>query len=212
MSDGFRILAVCQGNIHRSALAATLMQTWAQWYLPAGVAAHVHVGSAGLGAPDGAPMERPVLQIATALGADGSAHRARSISDIDIREADLVLTASRRQRDDVVQRVPSALRTTFTVREAGRIAALLDVTGDPGVARMHAAVADLALHRSAPADGSDDDIADPQGRDDEAFREMTRVEVPALARLAVLLFGMPRADFTAYLAAVHDRDLLEGAP
>jgi protein-tyrosine phosphatase len=212
MSDVFRILTVCQGNVHRSALAASLLQTWAGWYLPSDVASRVRVGSAGLGAPEGAPMQGAVLQIAAALGADGSDHRARRISDDLIGDADLVLTASRRQRDDVVQRVPAALRTTFTVREAGRIAALLDVTGDPGIARMQAVVSDLALHRSAPADSSDDDIADPQGRDDDAFREMARTEVPALARLAVLLFGMPRADYAEYLTAVQQRDLLEGAP
>lgn len=209
MSDEFRILAVCQGNIHRSALADVLLRTWAQWYLPSEVASHVLVGSAGLGAPVGERMQAPVVRIASALGADGSTHRARQIEDDLIRDADLILAASRRQRDDVVQRVPGALRSTFTMREAGRISRAIDLKGAPTVDRMRVAVDALALHRKPPLEADDDDIADPQGGDDEAFRQMVRAEVPALAHLAVALFGMPRAELDAYVTAVELTDLLE---
>lgn len=210
MNDGdFTILTVCQGNIHRSALAAALLRTWADWYLPAGLADHVVVGSAGMGAPVGQPMRGPVLQIAAALGADGSSHRARQISDDLIRDADLVLTATRRQRDEVLQRVPAALRTTFTIREAGRIAAGLDAHPAQNTSELRRTVSDLALHRGQDADAPDgDDITDPEGGDDDTFRVMAREEVPPLAHLGAVLLRMPRPDLDAYVSAVTEGDLL----
>ena len=33
MSDGFSVVTLCTGNVHRSALAAALLRQWAQWYL-----------------------------------------------------------------------------------------------------------------------------------------------------------------------------------
>ncbi len=48
--------------------------------------------------------------IAHALGADGTAHRARQLTDELIADADLVLAASHRHRDDLLKRVPSAMR------------------------------------------------------------------------------------------------------
>src|SRR6478609_5948740 len=120
---GFSILTVCTGNIHRSPLAAALLGTWAGWYLPPSLAPHVGVRSAGFAAPVGAPMGSHVQTVARALGADGSAHTASQITDGLIAGSNLVLVASRRQRDEVLARVPSALRMTFTMREAGRIAA-----------------------------------------------------------------------------------------
>lgn len=213
MQDGgFTILAVCQGNIHRSALAAALLRTWADWYLPTEISQRVVVSSAGLGAPEGRPMQQPVLGIAAALGADGSSHRARQISDHLIEEADLVLTASRRQRDQVINRVPGALRRAFTIPEAGRIASQLTRPAVPGsIATLREAVAALAAHRERAVDGKDDDIIDPQGRSDEdAFRQMTRQEVPPLTLLGALLFGMPPADLDAYASAVDELVFLSG--
>lgn len=208
MVDGsFTILVVCQGNIHRSALAAALLQTWTGWYLPADVATHVLISSAGLGAPEGAPMEAPVRDIAASLGADGSTHRARQIDDGLVAAADLVLTASRRQRDDVLRRVPGALRGAFTIREAGRIAA--DLGSQPSltpasIETLHRSVGELSSRRTAAVDEGEDDITDPQGRGAEAFRRMAREEVPALARVGAFLFGMPRPDLEAYIAAADD--------
>jgi len=215
-SDGdFTVLVVCTGNMNRSALGHVLLDTWSDWYLPADTARHVSITSAGLRAPEGSIMGRRSLVIATALGADGSAHRARQIDEAAIRNADLVLVASARQRHDVLGLVPGALRSTFTIREAGRIAALLDGSAAPTtVEEMRARVAALAENRSmAPPTGDDDDIVDPQGRDDDAYRLMARQEVPALTAIAGLLFGMPKAEAAAYAEAVEaSRFGLDGDP
>ena len=66
----FRILVICTGNIHRSPLAAALLETWAAWYLPAGLAAEIRVRSAGLAAAAGSPMSERVQRIAGEFGAE----------------------------------------------------------------------------------------------------------------------------------------------
>lgn len=203
--SGFTVLAVCTGNVHRSPLAAVMLQRWASWYLPADVATHVVVGSAGTRPPVGAPIGTLPRLIAESLGGDPTAHRARRLTDDLIAGADLVLAASHTHRDDLLTRVPSAMRRTFTFREAGRTAELLGTRPAPGgVADLRRTVADLAANRVPPRRSGDDDVIDPQGLQDDAYFQMAREQVPALAALASTLFGMPRADLEAYRAAASD--------
>jgi protein-tyrosine phosphatase len=202
--DSFTVLAVCTGNLNRSALAAALLRTWAHWYLPAGLAAQVSVGSAGLAAPVGSHMRTRTRVIAATLGADASSHRAVQTTEAIIRDADLVLVAEAAQREKVLGLVPGGLKHTFTVREAGAIAAELPEAPAPtSVAELRARVAQLGANRSL-ATGTPSDIVDPQGKDDDAYRAMAREEVPALARLAAVLFGMPAREVAAYDDAVTD--------
>lgn len=208
---GFRILTVCTGNVNRSALAEALLRTWSDWYLPAELAAGVHIGSAGLGAPVGDNMRPRVRVIAQALGVEDTDHSARQITDDDLREADLILTASRKQLEAVIQRDPASLRHTFTIREAGRIAAAMEARDAPNSVRdMIAFVQELAARRGeyAAHDSGADDVHDPEGQQDEAFLRMAREEVPALAFIGSQLFGMPRADREAYLDSAQNGDLL----
>ncbi|WP_175525165.1 hypothetical protein [Microbacterium sp. cf046] len=201
----FSILTVCTGNIHRSPLAASLLETWAGWYLPAELSSHVDVRSAGLAAPVGSPMGRRVRAMAEALGADGSNHAARQIDDELIASSSLVLVASRRHRDEVLSRVPSALRVTFTMREAGRIAAGIVADHRPLVVRdLVETVAAMANRRGDHVDPATDDVIDPQGLGDDAYLQMAGEEVVPLAHLAALLLGMPRPDLDAYIAAAQD--------
>src|SRR6478735_9298684 len=204
MSDRFSVVTLCTGNVHRSALAAALLRQWAQWYLPPELAESVSVASAGFAAPVGTPMGDRVLAIVSALGADGSTHRAAQVEDSLLAEADLVLVASRRQLEKVLSRVPSAVRRTFTIREAGRIAEGLEAAPPTSVRDLRRVVERLADSR-APADSEGaDDIIDPQGLGDAAYLQMMREEVDPLARLGALLFGMPRADLAAYVAAAEN--------
>jgi protein-tyrosine phosphatase len=198
LADDFVVLAVCAGNLHRSALAEALLRVWAKWYLPPTLAERVRTESAGVIAPVGEPMGARVQQIAAALGADGSQHSARLLGDAQLREADLVLTASRRLRDTVLQREPSAVRRTFTIREAGRIAETLAPARATTVYDLRDAVGRLADRRSV----GDDDITDPEGRGDEAYAALVAQEVPALVRLAAMLYGMPSGDVDRYIKVV----------
>ena len=212
MDGKFSILTVCTGNIHRSPLAAALLRTWGGWYLPAPLSSELTVHSAGFAAPVGAPMGAHVQVVAALLGADGSAHSATQITDELIAASDLVLVASRRQRDEVLARVPSALRMTFTMREAGRISAGLTDAAPPRSTReLGHAVAVMADHRGDHLDPAADDVIDPQGRDLDAYAQMAREEVVALAHLAHTLFGMPQADVRAYVVAAEDEAALLAA-
>jgi protein-tyrosine phosphatase len=204
-TDPFTVLVVCTGNVNRSALAAVLLETWSSWYLPSSTTGTVRVTSAGLRAPVGSRMGSRARLIAAALGADGTAHRAAQISEDVVRSADLVLVSSARQRESVLGLVPGALHSTFTIREAGRIAAALPEMPTPSTTgEMRERVSMLAQNRVVDAaDDGLDDIVDPQGKDDDAYRLMARQEVPPLASIAVLLFGMPAAEVTAYGEAVE---------
>lgn len=200
----FNVLTVCIGNIHRSTFAAAMLRTWADWYLPPEVARDVRISSAGLGAPVGAPMGRRVRMLAARFGADDLEHRAVALTDEMIEGAHLVLTATRQQRDDVLERVPSALPVTFTIREAGRIAQSLPVLSPPGEARqLRAVVAALGDRRMRTRPG-DDDIVDPHGRADVVHVRMVQQELTALVHLGQAMLGMPEADAAAYLAAADD--------
>jgi protein-tyrosine phosphatase len=174
---------------------------WTQWYLGDEVSSLVLVQSAGTNAVVGAPMGEFTQQIARALGADGSKHRARALTDDVAANADLVLTATVRQRDQVVARVPSALRRAFTIREAARAAQAAAIPPVPQTVddlRRH--VSELARHRSRGAD----DIADPEGQSDDVFLQMAGEEVSALAHLGRSLLAMPQAEEAEYAQAAGD--------
>ncbi|WP_430647053.1 hypothetical protein [Agromyces sp. GXS1127] len=205
-SDEFRVLAVCTGNLNRSALAAALLRRWADWYLPADVAARVVVTSAGLAAPVGQPMRSRTRVIAERLGAEGRTHRATQVDEATIRAADLVLGADVAHRDGVLGMVPSMLRSAYTIREAGGIAAALGPAAPPAsIDELRARAAAFAERRALGLD-ADGDITDPQGRGDDAYRAMAREEVPPLASLAATLFGMPRAEVVAVVDAARAPD------
>ena len=206
----FRILTVCTGNVHRSPLAAAMLDRWASWYLPASVAAEVSVSSAGTRAAVGVPMGTYPRAIAEALGGTGEGHRATQLTDEDIAQADLVLAASRTQRDIVLARVPSALRRTFTFREAGRTAELVEPVPAADVGDLRRTVALLTDRRRGATDPDDDDVIDPHGLGVDGYARMAAEQVPALAALAVTLFGMPRGDLEAYREAASDPALLTG--
>lgn len=200
MNDAFTVLTVCTGNVHRSALADELFTTWAGWYLPPALREQVVVGSAGTRAPVGEPMGIMTRRVAEALGVPGNGHRARFLTDGLIERADLVLAASRSHRDEIIQRVPRAMRRTFTIREAGRIASLLPAARPAYVAELRSVVAAMAERRTdaAALDLADDDVVDPQGKGRVGMDAMVREEVPALVSLARVLWGMPRGDADAY--------------
>ncbi|WP_165307950.1 hypothetical protein [Agromyces binzhouensis] len=200
------MLVVCTGNINRSALAEALLRTWADWYLPTDAAPRVVVTSAGLAAPAGQPMRRRTRAIVERLGADGGSHRAVQIDEAAIRAADLVLTADVAHRNGVLGLVPSKLRSTFTIREAGGIAARLGPAAPPtSVEELRARTVAFADRRALGA-SADGDITDPQGRDDDAYRDMAREEVPPLASIAATLFGMPGPEVEAIVATVTAAD------
>lgn len=82
-----------------------------------GLAEAIPVGSAGTWTPGGEPVWEPAGQEARQRGWDPTGFRSRRLDPVLVREADLILAATRALRDEVVALAPAALRRTFTWRE-----------------------------------------------------------------------------------------------
>lgn len=145
----FEILVVCTANICRSPATARALR---MHLATQGVAADVvTASSAGVHALPGSPM-CPVSaeQIGIYLEAlepdPAGDHESRLLTGDIAAQADLILTADRTHRRDLLAMLPGARAKTFTVRQAGRLAAW--VAGPAGtlpVASLQAAGGELDL-------------------------------------------------------------------
>lgn len=162
MTAPFSVLVVCIGNVCRSPLAQHLLAARLD---PARFA----VASAGTRGLVGEPMEATAHAELRRLGGDADGFVARRLTPDLAREADLVLTATRGVRGDVVAASPAALKRTFTLREL----ALLVTSAEVGAATSPAdLVARAASWRGSVAAGLDDelDVPDPIGRPADVHR------------------------------------------
>jgi protein-tyrosine phosphatase len=189
------VLVVCTGNICRSPIAERVLQAALDAATPAG-APQVRVVSAGTGALAGHSMESQAARAVLRGGGDPAGHVARQITAAHVRDAGLVLTATREHRSAVVRLVPAAVRRTFTLREAGRIAAArtAEVQGDDPAERLASLVDVLARARGALAvrEAEQDDVVDPF-RTDAATWELAESQLlPAVRALARALSPDPR--------------------
>ncbi len=188
-SGPFRLLCVCEGNICRSPVAALLLQ--------AALGPDVEVASAGTHALVGAPMAPPMAALLGDQELGSDAFRARQLERHHLRQADLVLTMTREQRGRVATLDPAAVRRTFTLRELARLLAAVDRAAlPPGtvVERLHEAVPVAGAARRYVADPRDDDIADPYGRADAAYRRAFEEIADAVRRIGAAL--VPRVSGT----------------
>lgn len=157
MSEPFRILVVCVGNVCRSPLAERHLRHQLDTVLGP-VADSVEVTSAGVRALAGHAMDTVSAQQLERLGGSADGFVARQLTRSMMREADLVLTATRALRSRALEDEPLALRRTFTLREFAALARALPQAGSPSTF-----VADAAAHRWA-ASLDDYDVLDPAGR------------------------------------------------
>jgi protein-tyrosine phosphatase len=155
-----RILIVCTGNICRSPLAEQLLR---ESLTAAGIDAVVT--SAGTHAMIGSAMTPEAAALSSQYGAKDTAHVARQLTEQLIAEADLVLTATRDHRRDVVTLLPKATRYTFTLNQFARLAAPADPASDTRQPLNFAAyIADVASTRGLrppPDPATLDDVDDP---------------------------------------------------
>jgi protein-tyrosine phosphatase len=151
----FAILAVCTANICRSPMIEALLRARLD-------RDRFEVASAGVRGWDRQPMDAMAAMELLRLGHSAETFRSHPIDSYLVDSADLILTATRAHRSDVLSVNPKALRRTFTLRE---FAALCDIVdGD----HPRAMVAEAAKQRSmAPADL---DIGDPYRRSPEVHR------------------------------------------
>jgi len=99
-----KILFVCTANIHRSALAETVLRALARG---AG-RDDVEIGSAGVLALDGDPAAPGAQRVARAEGFDLSDHRSRGVTVSMLDQADLIVVMERAHVDRLSRLEPAA--------------------------------------------------------------------------------------------------------
>ncbi|WP_084479484.1 hypothetical protein [Nesterenkonia sp. AN1] len=191
MSDCFRILVVCTGNICRSAQAEQFIRAKIIESYP-GLESVVVVESAGTGAMCGSGMPEQAAALSTQYGGLPANHVARQLTVDQVRAADLVLAMAAEHRSGVVRLLPRASRNTFTLTE---FAALLENAelNRPAIPTGFSALTPADKLRSAVkwvsarrgflgADAKPADVVDPYRRSDETYVESARQIVDALDR------------------------------
>ncbi|MCL2092439.1 MAG: low molecular weight phosphatase family protein [Micrococcales bacterium] len=160
-----RVLAVCTGNLARSPAIERLLD-----------AALSHDGivttSAGTSAAVGKPIAGPMATLLHSVGARVGDFAAQQLTEEMIRDADLVITATRAHRTAAVSLVPAAVRHTFTLIELARLALFVppgQITGQTHAERLRSLVAVAPTYRSRAGHGPSS-IADPFGRTDIVYR------------------------------------------
>lgn len=182
------ILFVCTANIARSPLAEVLLGGYVR---ARSLHGQITVSSAGVRARSDDPAAAGSMSIAQAWGLDLSNHRSRPATPEIVGVADLIVTMSERQRDQLGGRDHGVHSRAFTLRELAR---LLDEapspTAAPGADRVRAAIA--AAHRQRPRSvppGDDEDVADPFGGPAEGYATMGSELVRLHERIVPTLLG-----------------------
>jgi protein-tyrosine phosphatase len=173
----FRVLFVCIGNVCRSPFGERLLAERVR-------GSGIEVASAGIAAMVGAEMSPEAAVLLQEYGGTADGFVARQLTPSMLREADLVLTATRELRSRVLAEAPGALRRTFTVLE---LAALLDLVEPAPPAEL---VTEAAAARSLLGPG-ELDVPDPYGRGAEAHARAASLMADAVERIAAALAGEP---------------------
>ncbi|SHN35378.1 arsenate reductase/protein-tyrosine-phosphatase family protein [Actinacidiphila paucisporea] len=192
--DVFRILHVCTGNVCRSPMAERLTRHGLARRLGGG-AAGMLVESAGTWGHEGAPMEAHAAAVLAEYGADPSGFTGRELLDDHVIDADLVLTATRDHRAQVISMGHAAGLRTFTLKEFTRLVRAIDTTTLPEgsvTERARALVRAAAALRGwllAPSPDADE-VGDPYGAPISYFRSIGAEIHTALDPMVTALTGV----------------------
>lgn len=166
----FRVLFVCIGNVCRSPVGERLLAA----RLPSD---RFEVSSAGVGAMVGYAMSKYAAAELEGFGGDPTGFAAQQLMPEMIEQADLLLTATRDLRSQVLAESPGALRRTFTILE---FAALADMAEGADASEI---VKWAGAHRSA-AGAVEQDVIDPFRRGPEAHAESAASIHAAVEKIA----------------------------
>lgn len=198
----FRILHVSTGNVCRSPITERLTRlALAQRLGDAGTG--LVVESAGTWGHEGAPMEENAAQVLVEYGADPGGFAGRELMEEHVAQADLVLTATREHRAQVVS-MGAALRSdvgmrTYTLKEFTRLVRAIDVATLPAASSPEGLVERArALARAAGAlrgwllaPTAADEVPDPYGAPVSYFRSIGEEIRTALEPVVTALTGVP---------------------
>ncbi|MGR6972740.1 arsenate reductase/protein-tyrosine-phosphatase family protein [Streptomyces cynarae] len=196
--DTFRILHVSTGNVCRSPITERLTRHALADRLGDPLWGGVIVESAGTWGHEGAPMEANAEAVLADFGADASGFVGRELLDEHVIRADLVLTATRDHRAQVISMGHSAGLRTFTLKEFTRLVRAIDPATLPPledgvVARARALVRAAAALRGwllAPT-AEADEVYDPYGAPLPFFRSIGDEIHQALEPVVTALTGVP---------------------
>ena len=113
------------------------------------------------------PIHEYSAQVLTERGVFTEGHRSRLLDAAMLREADLVLTASREHRSAVVRLLPAAIGRTFTMLQFARLTSVVAPLhgADPAeLGRQLVVEAKAARPLLQPVPPEQDDLPDPMGR------------------------------------------------
>jgi protein-tyrosine phosphatase len=194
----FRILHVSTGNVCRSPITERLTRQALCERL--GDDGGLVVESAGTWGHEGAPMEAHAAQVLVELGADPGDFLGRELLDEHVIHADLVLTATRDHRAQVISMGHDAGLRTFTLKEFTRLVRAIDAatlpaadTSDGLVERARALARAAAALRGwllAPSPEADE-VPDPYGAPIPYFRSIGEEIRTALDPVVTALTGVP---------------------
>ncbi|MFJ2959926.1 protein-tyrosine-phosphatase [Streptomyces sp. NPDC087270] len=193
--DVLRVLHVCTGNVCRSPIAERLMRHGLAQRLGAGADA-ILVESAGTWGHEGAPMEVHAAAVLAEHGADPAHFTGRELLDDHVIDADLVLTATRDHRAQVISMGHAAGLRTFTLKEFTRLVRAIDPATLPDgsvTERARALVRAAAALRGwllAPSPDADE-VHDPYGAPISYFRSIGEEIHDALDPVVTALTGIP---------------------
>jgi protein-tyrosine phosphatase len=181
----FTILVVCTGNICRSPVAERLLRAQSE---ALGLPVVVH--SAGTQSMVGHDMTPEAAHLAQHYGADPVDHHSKQLTEQQIGDADLILTATREHRSKVVSLHPRAARYTYTLNQFARLlpAAVDSITTSPVelvetpqpdlATQLRNLVAEVSATRGfspPPLHPDDDDIEDPYRQSTEVYARVGTV-------------------------------------
>ena len=142
------VLFVCTGNTCRSPMAEQIFNEQAR-----GLSAHAI--SAGLNAKPGSPINPQAADSLTSLGYTPTEHRSTLVSTEAVEEADVILTFTQDQKDEVAKRFTAAVEKLFTISEYAN-----------------------------STSGKHEDVSDPYGKSAEVYKE-TAETINSLVELIV---------------------------
>lgn len=157
MSGEHNILFVCTGNTCRSYMAEAIARDYVSQLEPYPIS--LQISSAGTGCLAGEPASHEAYTVMTEMGLADKEHQATPLTSELIKEAKLVLTMTRSQRQYILSIVPEAGNKVYLLAEYA-----LAATGQAGEATQ--------------------DISDPFGAEITVYRTCAR-QLAELVPLAI---------------------------